>query len=542
VVLLLATALAAPGVAAQPGPSGQPGPAAQSDPITRAGPAAGPPAVDVPAAAATDCAAAGGSADARTDGPSDVTVDSFAAPGGAYDRLDDAGAIAAARADGTVTPVEDGPARGEDHPAVAYRDVVVHRVVLEGDATGLLDRLTDGEDGPPTDTFRSLAASDAIAVEYTGTFLCVRDRLRLNASIDRGAVRVVPDRANRTAYLVLDVDRLTFRDAGGNNPASERHVTGPHDLSLTLRESSEFAARNVTASSEYEVVEAEVAFAGRHAGLVRLPADGNRTVHGRTSLAPGSRLGVRLHPLTADASTVATTATANRTGAFGARFDRAALPEGAYAVSVAGVTDPPAVEAGASLVAVGNASTALVAVSDEVTDGTTLYGPTVSTTDGGFVVVRGPDGERRGASEYVAPGATATRLELSPPLETNGTITATVYRDADGDRAFDADTDVPYHTNGSVVRDSAFVHLDRDPTPAPTASPTPADRNDQETGRESTGTEGTSGNTTTTAPPPGTTTGPAESVPLRGFGLPAAALAVALLGLVQIRRLRRDPR
>lgn len=550
-VLLLAGALAVPGVAAHSGPATHAGPPGPSSPSGAAGPAA---------SSATDCPVAAGPATVRSDADSNVTVDSFVAPGAAYDRLTNASAIAAARADGTLIPVGDGPARAEDRPAVAYRDVVVHRVALGGDATRLLDRLTDGEDGSPTAAFGDLVAGDAVHVEYRGTYRCVRDELRLNASIDRGAVRVVPDRENDTAYLVLDVDRLTFDNPGESNADAERHVIGPHDLSLTLRGSGEFADDDVTAESGYEVVEAEVAFAGRHDGLVRLPAEGNRTVRGRTSLAPGSELSVRLHPLTADASPVETAATANRSGGFDARFDRAAVPEGAYVVSVPGVTDEPVFEAGATLVAVGDASAALVAVPNETTYGRTIYGPTVSTTDGGFLVLRGPDGEFRGASGFLEPGATSARVELSTPLAANGSVSVTVYRDVDGDGTF-GHADAPYLVNGEAVRETAFVRIDPESrTATPTADPETPDRTEQESRQEGTatgrmtettpGTETTSGTATesertaargATEPAPGTSD-TADSVPLPGFGPPAAALAVALLGAVLASRRRRNLR
>jgi hypothetical protein len=497
--------------------------------------------------ASTACPSGGSFSGASADESGNLSLDTLVAPGADYDRLTDADALSAARRAGTLTPAIDGVDLTWEDDLVAYRDVVVHRVGLNGSATDLLDRLAAQERGSPTENFRALVAGDEVAFDYIGATACPPE-LALNASIDREAVRVVPDREHGALFLVLDTDRLLFHPLGGGEPTTDTFVKGHHGLTLTLRASSGLVAENTTVESHYDVADARVEFVGERDGLVRVAPDDDQTVRGRTTLAPGSEVEVTLHPYTGSGDNVTATATVNRSREFAAEFDLTNVsPETTYATAVTGVTEPPTVEAGATLVAVGNATAALVDVSDYDSDGpvSTLYPIPVTTTDGGFVVVRNASGDLLGVSEYLEPGATTARPEFSPALVADQTVTATAYRDANANREFD-DADVPYRTNGSVVRDAAAVRIEGDWEPTTTAvTPTTT------VGARTT-TEPTTGSTSTDRPMAGetsakteddgrtpepgeTTRSPVPGVP--GFGV--AATAVALLALVVIGVARR---
>lgn len=446
------------------------------------------------------------SADVAADGSGNLLLDTFVAPGADYDRLTDADALATAREAGTLTPASDGVDLTWEDELVAYRDVIVHRIALNGSATGLFDRLAAQERGSLTENFRALAAGDDVEFEYIGATACPPE-LALNASIERGAFRVVPDRENDALFLVLDTDRLLFHPLGGGEPTTDTFVRGHHGLTLTLRESSGLVARNVTVESHYDVADAKVAFTAPHEGFVQVSLAENQTVRGRTTLAPGSEVEVALHPYTANGGVVTATATVNRSREFAAKFDLTNVSSGTtYAAAVTRVTEPPVVEAGATLVAVGNATAALVDASDYNSTRlvSTISPIPVTTTDGGFVAVHNASGDLLGVTEYLEPGATTARPELSPQLVEDQTVTVTVYHDANGNREFD-DADVPYRVNGSAVRDAAVVRIEDDSLPTTT----------------------TAKPTTTTVAMQTTTGSPVPGVP--GFGVGATVVALAAL-------------
>lgn len=497
--------------------------------------------------ASTACPSGVGSFSESSADSENPSIDTFVAPGADYDRLTDADALADAREAGALTPASDGVDHTWEDEVVAYRDVVVHRIGLNGSATGLLDRLAAQERGSPTENFRALAAGDDVEFEYIGATACPPE-LALNASIDRGAVRAVPDRDGDALFLVFDADRLLFHPLGGGEPTTDTYVKGHHGLSITFRESSGLVAENATVESHYDVADADVAFTARHEGLVQVTSDRGQTVRGRTTLAPGSEVEVALHPYSPNGSVVTANATVNRSREFAAEFDLTNVSSGTtYAGAVTGVTESPVVEAGATLVAVGNATTALVDASDydSTRSVSTLYPMAVSTTDGGFVVVRNASGDLLGVSEYLEPGATTAKPELTPRLVENQTVTVTVYRDANGNREFD-DADAPYRVNGSAVRDDAVIRVEDNGPPTTTSVTSTTTTGTQTTANPSSGStvtdrpmiEDTSSKTDDGGPntAAGETTGsPVADVP--GFGV--GATVVALAALVIFRAARR---
>lgn len=441
-----------------------------------------------------------------------LSLETFVAPGREYDALRNASAFHAAREAGTLTPADAGVDRTHGERVVAYRDVVVHRLSLNGSATGLLDRLAAQEEGSPTANFRALAAGDDIAVEYRGATACPPE-LALNASLDRGAIRAVPDRPNDTLYLAFDTERLLFHPLDNGDPTTDTFVKGHHGFGLALRAESGLVAEDATVGADYRVEDAGASFVSRRDGLVEVEADRRQRLRGRTTLAPGSELTLRLHSLTATVDPTATNATVNRSRAFTATFDLSNASDDLFAVEAAGITDPPVVGGGATLVAAGDATGAVVTASNQSSDGTVFYGPALTTTDGGFVAVRDESGDLVGVSEFHAAGSRVAQVELSPPLTGEQTVTVTLYRDVDGDGTF-GDADVPYRIDGDPVRDTATVEVERDHrTRTTTEESTP------------------SGETTSTTEPARTPSASAAS----GFGPLAALLALVVAGGLRAR-------
>lgn len=413
-----------------------------------------------------------------------LTVQTLVAPGDHYDRLTSPAALRAARANGTLTPASVGVDRTWEDDVVAYRDVAVHRVTLSGNATTLAHRLEAANGTSPTERFRSALADGSVEFTYHGPTACPPE-LAVNASFDAGAIRVVPDPENDTVAYVLDLDRLRFHPLGGGEPTTDTRVLGHHSFGLGLPAGG-LVETATGVETGYQVERGAAELVGRYDGLVRLDPAANQALGGRTILAPGSTVTVRLVPYARADSVVIGRATVDRSREFTITVNLESVPDGAiYVVGYESITEPPVVGAGGTFVAVGNATGAIVDLRAQDTTGDILYGPAITTTHGGFVTVRNASGGLVGVSEYREPGAAVTQIDLAPVLSTDQRVTVTVYRDANGNQAFD-EADVPYRVNGSPVRDTAAVTLDGQPpkttepppvttdATSPATEPTPA--------------------------------------------------------------------
>ena len=80
-----------------------------------------------------------------------------------------------------------------------------------------------------------------------------------------------------------------------------------------------------------------------------------------------------------------------------------------------------------------------------------------SLPDGGFVVVRGPNGDALGNSAYLAAGTYGlVSVDLDTGFEGDANLTAIAHVDVDCDESYDGD-DEPYTCDGSPVTDTATV-------------------------------------------------------------------------------------
>lgn len=440
-----------------------------------------------------------------------LTIQTLVAPGDHYDRLTSPAALRAAGASGSLTPASVGVDRTYEDEVVAYRDVVVHRVSLNGSAATLADQLAGGNGTATTRRFAELLANGTVRLRYWGATACPPE-LALNASLDRGALRVLADPANDTVAFVLDLDRLLFYPPGSGEPTTDTFVHGLHRFGLELPAAAGFVNASVRVENGYHVEPAGVVLASRFRGLVRVEPIADSALQGRTTLAPGSEVALTLVPYAGADQTVRERAKVDRAREFAVDVDLADAPSGAiYVVGYESITDPPVVDAGATFVAVGNATGAIVDLRAQHSTGDILYGPALTTTHGGFVAVRNASGGLVGVSEYRKPGATVTQIELAPVLSRDQRVTVTVYRDANGNRSFD-EADVPYRVNGSPVRDAAVVTLEGQPPTTTAPPPVMTDSTD-----------------TATEPSP---TGPVSSPGQPGFGVVGALLGgLVALGL-----------
>lgn len=395
--------------------------------------------------------------DAPTATNASISATTLVAPSGTDDRLRNASAIAAAREAGWLTPVGDGRAASDD--------VVVHRFALEGAATGLLDGLVATNRTRPTAAFLALVRRPGVDFDYVGGVTNCPDEVALNATAERGALRVVPDRDHGRLYVVADLDGAVFDPYGTRGRTTDVGEWGYYRASLALSPESGLVGTAVGATAEFDVRDRAATLPR---SVVHVSADRNRTVAGTTTVAPGTDLRVRLRPLDDATETWAATATVARNGTFAARFDLSGVGQAVYEVRVPGVER---VDPGRPLVVVGNASAAAIHQAALTPDGRSLA-LWATTTHGGLLVVRNASGGVVTRVSYPRPGTLLAEVPLPTSVSPNGT-TVVAYRDVDGDRRFDG-ADRPYRTDGTVVRATATVW--RNLTAEGTASPTPTPR------------------------------------------------------------------
>ncbi len=136
---------------------------------------------------------------------------------------------------------------------------------------------------------------------------------------------------------------------------------------------------------------------------------------------------------------------------------------------------------------------ASVALSNGTTNGTTVTVDRATLTEGGYVAIHegGYNGSNAtetlvGATDYLDAGSyanvTVTLGTNDSALTDSGRISAVVYEDTDGDRAFQyapsgGVEDQPALESGTAVADTASLTVERPstPTPTPTATDTPTD-------------------------------------------------------------------
>lgn len=381
------------------------------------------------------------------------------APTGTYDDLRNASAVRDAMAADRLVSA-DVDEQYIDH-RVAMGDVVVVEVRLNGSATALLDRMAAQEEGSPTANFRALVQERGIDLTFRGPSACPPE-LALNESVERGAIRAVPDDQRNALYVVFDTDRFLVDPLGDDSePTATDWKTGRNSLELEVKTTSGLVEQNVTASTAWDLSDRRAEFRTDTPELVRVEAGVEQFLNGTATMAPGTELAIDLRPLDGgETRTASATVRADRTFATSVQ-----VPRGVYAVNVSDAFE------GDTLLVAGNATGAVLTFDTYGNTGDTLYGISTTTTDGGFVVVTNETGARVVASSKFDAGARAVRLDVPQSHQRNQTLTATVYHDVDGDGTLDA-ADEPYRANGAPIRASANVtYVPQETTTAPTSTP-----------------------------------------------------------------------
>lgn len=402
-----------------------------------------------------------------------ISMSVFTGSTGTYADLQNASAVNDARAAGRLVPTTTGTEDSDS--VVAMGDVAVVRIGLDGSATSLLDRLTAQDEGSPTANFRALVQERGIELTFRGATACP-PTLALNESVERGAIRAVPDDQRDALYLVFDTDRFLVDPPGTDSePTATSWKQGRNHLELNVKTASGLVEANASGSATWELADRGVEFETTARELVRVEADEAATIRGRTTVAPGNELTIRLRSLgNGTARTASATVDANRT--FAANVT---VPRGVYSVNVSDAYDEE------TLLVAGDATGAVLAFEDHELHGASLFGIATTTTDGGFVVVRNASGDVVAVSDHLDAGARTPQPELSRLLRENRTLAATVYRDVDGDGAFNSSVDEPYRLDGEPVRASANVTVDQTHRVTSTQDST-TDMNDQTTPTDST--------------------------------------------------------
>lgn len=483
-----------------------------------------------------------------TEQAQNIEVSTWSVPASEYPRLHSARTITNAFNSHLATEVSPDGA-GE----LSNGDIVLHKIVLSGTATSLLDRLADQRQGNPTANFQALIREDGIDLSYLGPGVA-HPELVLSETIQRGAFRVVPDRRNDTLYLLVHIDHAIIDPPGPRDPTAEGWDYGLHRFILELTPESGLVENSIEADSSYDVIPRDVSFSSSTTGLIHLDAAKDQVLEVDTRITPGSKLTVVLQPLGADTDPLTSTATVSQDGNVIFRLNLSNSPKNAlYRVVVPGLAPWPSNTT--SFVVIGNASGAVVDVHDPECGCASLDDIAVTTTHGGFVVVRNSTGGVVGVSEYLAPGVASPRPNLEPPADTGDTLTVQVFRDTNGNQRFDA-PDEQYRVNGTIVQDTTTIGQDspqtptETPTPIPTPewtpTPTPAPINataetsttdsatpspEISTG-DSVSTQDSSPTTVwTVSETPDRTTQPTESVSSPGFDVITSLLSLAILAL-----------
>lgn len=392
-------------------------------------------------------------------------------------------------------------------------------LVVALDVPGLAAELDDAGGANATVRFRRAvrAANVSLAAEQTNpgpSQLPVELEL-VNAS----ATRVVPDEANDTYYLVVNLTALNAaRDTNDSGTNADRQLHGREEfrLNLSVPGPSRLSVEG-SAEATLAVERREASVGPQVDGELRLPASANATVAGATTLLAGTEVTVRLRvgddgSATTETRTVTVTQSEDH-NRYAASFDLSGAADGTpVSVQVEGPTGSLLSEREEGLVVEPIASV-------ELLDDPRHYDASwirvhAEFTYPGFVVVR--EGDRNGpvvGVRALAPGShTAVRVYLDREVPRNGTLVAVAVHDVDGDREFDAG-DPAFVRNGSAVSD------------AMTFAPTTTATTTSTTTATATTTSTTTASDTTTSTT-GTTTGTsADGQP--GFGVGAALLALA---------------
>jgi len=349
-------------------------------------------------------------------------------------------------------------------PVVSERDTLVFELHTSG-----LEGTLAAQDGQNVST-RFFAAFD-------GSIGSVRVRHRTPGTSQQPAIldvrnhtatTVVPDPANDTYYLVVDLPTASMEGLDGGQLRSWNLRTGEYRATVALSTPSEFSEVNESVTAEFTVTYPKADFdTPRGTRRMFLAPVSNRTVAGTTSLAPGIDLTVRIHDDIGNVLRSETIAVQNGTSErnwFTAVFDFSKFEAVRNVTVTVRVADGPMLHGSRTgqegMPGVVAATSASVNLTDSgLTEESVLVENAVLSHGGYLAVHRGsPDGEVLARSQYLAPGEEFDQLlDFDATLESNTTLVAVAHRGSPDDALGE-----PYTENGSVVADSVAYILATD--------------------------------------------------------------------------------
>lgn len=373
------------------------------------------------------------------------------------------------------------------------------------------------------------------------------NQLRARILLSRNATTVVTDAANDTTYVVIatartpvvrdtdadpDLERVTYYD--GYEFRAELTLAAESNLTADGREEAASDGFGIRVRKAHLAVDDEVSRV-----LYANPTP-NQTVRGATNVEPGLNVTVvvrtRDDPGTAENESFVRVRTVpvrdggpDESPQFEATFDFEDVAQNTTA-SLDVRHDGRSI-LGANATVVVAEPTAELAVREVEPNATGPYTRVRADADlsrGGFVVLhRGSaDGPVVGSSRFLERGAHSNvTVYVGERVEESGHLVAAVHRDANQNRWFDgADVDVAYADGGAATVETGYV-LRSGTTRRVTLTATP-------TLEETTAPDGRSNVTTTDA----TRTETPTSVPIPGFGIASAVVALVAVGTLAIRR------
>jgi hypothetical protein len=327
-------------------------------------------------------------------------------------------------------------------------------LVLELRASGLEGALAAQNGSNATTAFLGLLDGEEAELRVLQTNPTPERRPAELHLAEYDSTRVVTDQANDSYYLVAD---LQAANVTRGTVLAEIRAGQEYDVNFSLPGASALSTNGTeSARTAFAVVDPAVEFstAGENREFA-VPAP-NRTVSGRTTLPPGTRLTVKLRSPDGDHAFSKTVRVRNGSdghGRFAVDFDFSGVPDGTNLTVDVRADAYPALDFDPTHVIVAE-PTGNVEFGTADANGASL---SATLSHGGFVAVhRGSaDGELLGRSQYLSPDDDETTyVNFDPDLESNGTVVAVAYRDGDRDGEFDPGADEPY-TDGDRDRRAA---------------------------------------------------------------------------------------
>lgn len=361
------------------------------------------------------------------------------------------------------------------HDRLTKRDVLVLELRASGlsgalaaqDGPNATARFSELLDGPAVAFGRSEDGIALSAMESPSSVDVQQEPIILDLSAPR-AITVVPDVANDTYYVVVDLEAAQVGEAAHN----ELEAGDGFDVRFVVGNESTLA------NGTWEVARTRFGLIERDASITSnvplyLDPKPNRTVAGRTNVPPGYSVTVEVRAVGDVEFHREKTVPVGSDGRFEATFDFSAVPVGTpFEIQVRfrgrELLDRPA----DGEVRVVRAD---VEVLDAKRDGFVVTRVNATLDAGGFVVLHGnsTDGQILGHTEYLGPGTHENVTVLGTQSHADvEELVVVLYRDGNDDRRFDRG-DFPYLDDGSPVTATAEIPDWKETTAPPptTASP-----------------------------------------------------------------------